>query len=178
MRSLRYLTGYVVPAFSFVGILAGGLWSVVTPVVVFLLLPLVELVHPGTTANLGPEDEQRAATDRTYDLALYAAVPIQLALIGTFAWRVSTGALSGAVLAGAIVSVGISCGVLGINAAHELGHRPRRFEQVLAKLLLATSLYMHFFIEHNRGHTSTRRRRAIRRRRGGESRCTRSWCGR
>jgi len=48
--------------------------------------------------------------------------------------------------------MGQLCGVLGINVGHELGHRVARFEQTLAKMLLLTSLYMHFFIEHNKGH--------------------------
>ena len=44
------------------------------------------------------------------------------------------------------------CGTFGINVGHELGHRSNKFEQLLAKMLLLTSLYMHFFIEHNKGH--------------------------
>jgi alkane 1-monooxygenase len=44
------------------------------------------------------------------------------------------------------------CGVFGINVGHELGHRVNFFEQTMAKALLLTSLYMHFFIEHNKGH--------------------------
>jgi alkane 1-monooxygenase len=48
--------------------------------------------------------------------------------------------------------MGMICGVLGINVAHELGHRPKPIERFMAKLLLATSLYMHFYIEHNKGH--------------------------
>ena len=44
------------------------------------------------------------------------------------------------------------CGVLGINVAHELGHRRTKYEKLLAKTLLMTSLYPHFFIEHNYGH--------------------------
>src|SRR5437868_7936031 len=48
--------------------------------------------------------------------------------------------------------MGLLCGSLGINVAHELGHRINKFEQFLAKSLLLTSLYMHFFIEHNKGH--------------------------
>jgi alkane 1-monooxygenase len=46
----------------------------------------------------------------------------------------------------------VVCGAFGINVAHELGHRTNKFEQFLAKSLLLTSLYMHFFIEHNKGH--------------------------
>ncbi len=41
---------------------------------------------------------------------------------------------------------------LFFNAAHELGHRNTWYEQLMSKMLLATSLYLHFFIEHNRGH--------------------------
>jgi len=48
--------------------------------------------------------------------------------------------------------MGLLCGTFGINIGHELGHRVNRFEQVLAKASLLTSLYMHFFIEHNKGH--------------------------
>ena len=53
---------------------------------------------------------------------------------------------------GRITGMGMLCGVTGINVAHELGHRSRKYEQFMAKILLLSSLYMHFFIEHNRGH--------------------------
>jgi alkane 1-monooxygenase len=48
--------------------------------------------------------------------------------------------------------MGLLCATFGINVAHELGHRVNKMEQTFAKLLLLTSLYMHFFIEHNKGH--------------------------
>jgi alkane 1-monooxygenase len=53
---------------------------------------------------------------------------------------------------GSIIGMGLLCGAFGINVAHELGHRTNKFEQFLAKSLLLSSLYMHFFIEHNKGH--------------------------
>jgi alkane 1-monooxygenase len=53
---------------------------------------------------------------------------------------------------GRIWVMGMLCGVFGINVGHELGHRVHRGEQLLAKMLLLTSQYMHFFIEHNKGH--------------------------
>jgi len=46
----------------------------------------------------------------------------------------------------------VMLGGIGINVAHELGHRQTRHEQFMAKALLLPSAYMHFFIEHNRGH--------------------------
>lgn len=54
--------------------------------------------------------------------------------------------------AGHVVAMGISMGVLGINIAHEMGHRKEKFYQHFGQLLLGTSLYMHFYIEHNKGH--------------------------
>jgi alkane 1-monooxygenase len=43
-------------------------------------------------------------------------------------------------------------GGIGITVAHELGHRTEKTEQTYSKILLMTVCYMHFFIEHNRGH--------------------------
>jgi len=53
---------------------------------------------------------------------------------------------------GKTMVMGLLCGVMGINVGHELGHRSKKLEKLLAKLLLLSSLYMHFFIEHNKGH--------------------------
>ena len=49
-------------------------------------------------------------------------------------------------LIGRILSYGIMCGVVGINVAHELGHKTNKTDQFLAKVLLTTTLYTHFFL--------------------------------
>jgi alkane 1-monooxygenase len=41
---------------------------------------------------------------------------------------------------------------IGINTAHELGHKKESVERWLSKIALAQSFYGHFYIEHNRGH--------------------------
>ena len=41
---------------------------------------------------------------------------------------------------------------LGLNTAHELGHKHNRLEQMLARLSLAVPAYGHFTVEHGRGH--------------------------
>jgi alkane 1-monooxygenase len=48
--------------------------------------------------------------------------------------------------------MGLLCGTNGINVGHELGHRSKTHEKIMAKALLLSSLYMHFYIEHNKGH--------------------------
>jgi len=55
-------------------------------------------------------------------------------------------------IVGRVSAMGLMCGSFGINVAHELGHRSTKREQWMAKALLLTSMYMHFIIEHNRGH--------------------------
>jgi alkane 1-monooxygenase len=53
---------------------------------------------------------------------------------------------------GISLSMGIFLGAMGINVAHELGHRDKAYERFMAKMLLLPNMYMHFIIEHNRGH--------------------------
>ena len=55
-------------------------------------------------------------------------------------------------LIGRISSLGVLCGILGINVGHELGHRTSRFERFLGEVLLLTSLETHFLPYHNSGH--------------------------
>ena len=94
--------------------------------------------------------EDQIRNDHFYDWILYAVVLLQYGSLYLFLSSISES--SGFDLMGQIISMGILCGTFGINVAHELGHRKSVFEQFLAKLLLLTSLYTHFFIEHNKGH--------------------------
>ncbi len=52
---------------------------------------------------------------------------------------------------GVALSVGVLGGV-GINTAHEMGHKKDSLERWLSKITLAQTGYGHFYIEHNRGH--------------------------
>jgi alkane 1-monooxygenase len=49
-------------------------------------------------------------------------------------------------------AVGTVTGGLGITIAHELGHRASRLDRAIAKALLVSVAYGHFFVEHVRGH--------------------------
>jgi alkane 1-monooxygenase len=53
---------------------------------------------------------------------------------------------------GRIVSMGLMCGVMGINIGHKLGHRSKRLHQFLGEILLLTSLNTHFLPYPNLGH--------------------------
>jgi alkane 1-monooxygenase len=102
------------------------------------------------TENVGEEVEDQIRKDIFYDWILYAVVLLQYGSLYIFLSNISGS--TGFDLMGQIISMGILCGTFGINVGHELGHRKPIFEQFLAKSLLLTSLYTHFFIEHNKGH--------------------------
>lgn len=146
--------GLVPAVLSFVSIAAGGWWTLLAPLFIFGAVPLMELFLPASRANLDEELEKNARSQRVFDFVVYATVPVQFALLGFFLYRVAFTAVSGWEIVGMTIAMAISCGALGINAAHELGHRRRPSEQRMSKALLLTSLYMHFNIEHNRGHHS------------------------
>ncbi len=116
------------------------------------LIPIVELfIKPGTK-NMTAAEEEIAKKDRMYDYMLYLVVVAQFAALAFFLFSMKQEGLTTFAVTGRVLSMGLLCGTFGINVGHELGHRVNRFEQVLAKSLLLTSLYMHFFIEHNKGH--------------------------
>lgn len=73
------------------------------------------------------------------------ALLVRMVMIGGF-WRIDT-------LVGWII-VGVNSGYSAIVVAHELIHRPEATHFLLGRLLLCTTLYDHFSVEHIRGHHS------------------------
>ncbi|MEI9809971.1 MAG: fatty acid desaturase [Bacteroidota bacterium] len=97
-------------------------------------------------------EEEIARKNRIYDYLLYFVVLLQYIALILFLYAMSHDEMTWIDIAGRIWVMGMLCGVFGINAGHELGHRVNKWEQGLAKMLLLTSQYMHFFVEHNKGH--------------------------
>lgn len=91
-------------------------------------------------------EEEMAKKDWTYDFIVWSVVPLQFTLMFYFLNRVDDGSMPLWVKLGMIFAFGMACGVLGINVAHELGHRNTWYEQLMSKMLLATSLYLHFLL--------------------------------
>ena len=149
---MKYFLVYVSPAVVFISIYFAGIWSYLALVYVFVFIPLMELLLTGTTYNMNKGEEDLAKKNKLFDFILYSMVPIQFALLFYFLFSVSRPGLVFYEKIGMMASFGMSCGALGINAAHELGHRYKWYEQLMSKMLLSTTQYMHFFIEHNRGH--------------------------
>jgi alkane 1-monooxygenase len=128
-------------------------WMVWMPMIIaWIVIPGLELLIKPSAANLNEAEEEMAKKSRLYDILLWLVVPLQYVSLYFFLNSMKEENLAWHDVAGRIWVMGLLCGVFGINVGHELGHRVNQWEQFLAKSLLLTSLYMHFFTEHNKGH--------------------------
>ena len=151
-KDYKYLFAYLLPLAGLLGVHYGGAWSPGSIYVAFVLLPVMELILPTSPGNHPEAEEDTRTNRRFFDWLLYLNVPVLYGIIAYFLYVATTRELSGWETAGMVCNVGLLIGSIGINVAHELGHRAKQGEQLLAQILLLPGLYMHFFIEHNRGH--------------------------
>ncbi|MFO0362550.1 MAG: alkane 1-monooxygenase [Flavobacteriales bacterium] len=152
MRILKYLAAFSLPLSVGLSFTREGWISFLPVVYAFIAIPIVEYFIGEDPTNLDAAERELARKDNAYDILLWLTVPTQVGMLAWFLWLMKNEPADGVTTAGRIASMGLMCGVFGINVAHELGHRTTKFEQVLARIMLCTSFYMHFFIEHNRGH--------------------------
>jgi len=151
-----WLFGLIVPLFPFMGgalatVTGWGVFWYIGPILILGLIPILDLIAGIDRSN--PPDDVIAAleADKYYRWITYLYLPLQYAALLWACWLWSSGALSLADNIGLALTIGTVAGI-GINTAHELGHKKEKVERWLAKIALAQSFYGHFYIEHNRGH--------------------------
>lgn len=152
MKDLKYLAALSIPITVLFGIYFKGVFTFITPVYAFVIIPVLELVFPIDNSNINEKESKNLLHKKIFDWLLYLNLPIVYGLLFYALLTVSTTPLETYEFIGLIISVGIVLGVNGINVAHELGHRQSSNERFLGKALLLPALYMHFYIEHNFGH--------------------------
>ena len=152
MKDAKYIVAYIAPIAAFLGLYFRSWASPGAIYIAFVIIPFIELFAKGTTANLSEEEEESKLASKFFDILLYLNVPILYGLIIYYFHILNTVDLTLLELIGCTANIGLIVGSIGINVAHELGHRSNKAEQFMSKLLLMSALYMHFFIEHNRGH--------------------------
>ncbi|MBL4657356.1 MAG: alkane 1-monooxygenase [Flavobacteriales bacterium] len=151
-RAFKYLAIFTGPVIGYISLSQLGWWTWALPIYAYVFIPLLEVFIGGNEDNMSEVEEEMTRKDRIYDWLLYIQVPIQYGFLVFFLFAITEPDLTTFEYAGRILTMGIACVSLGINVGHELGHRAKPYERVLAKLLLLSTLYMHFIIEHNRGH--------------------------
>ncbi len=138
-----YLLCILVPIMSLVSLYSDNIWVVCSPAVcAFIIVPILDFIPFKFHLAKGSQ--------KTFNNVLYAVCFFYLFAIVLFLNKLPE--LNGTMLVLKSFMMALSGVVVGINCAHELGHRNSRGEILLAKTLLFTVSYMQFFIEHNRGH--------------------------
>lgn len=152
LRFLKFLIPFILYFGSIRSFNSHG-WVIWLPLIfAWFFIPLVEFLIKPNPANMSTAEEEIAKKNKGYDILLYLVVAVQYFALYEFLSSMKNDTLTWDETIGRIWVMGLLCGVFGINVGHELGHRVNKFEQALAKALLLTSLYMHFFTEHNKGH--------------------------
>lgn len=153
MKDLKYLIAYIAPLSALIALYFQGLLSYSGLFIAFILIPVLEeLFAKKSTANFSETEEESRLKNIFFDVLLYLNVPLLYGIIFYYFYNLAYADLAPYEIVGLTISMGVIMGSTGINVAHELGHRSTKFEQFLSKMLLLPNLYMHFFIEHNRGH--------------------------
>src|SRR5665647_511430 len=141
-RYKYFLPILIIPIIMFISFKFLGYWSFFAFGFVYVFIPVVEFIFTGTTENFTAQEESDERKDIYYDLLIYSMVPMQYFILGLYLWTITSRPLVWYEYLGITLAMGIACGALGINVAHELGHRTKKYEQWMAKSLLLTTLYM------------------------------------
>jgi len=154
----RYLwmSSLFMPLFPMLGIIGyfafGTQWALLVPVVfTYAVIPFLDYLI-GSDENNPPEEiVPQLEDDKYYRVLTWLTVPMHFIVLIAIATFVGTQDLTLWSVLLLAVTAGMYSG-LGINTAHELGHKKPELERLLAKIVLAVPTYGHFCIEHNRGH--------------------------
>ena len=150
VRSAPFWLSFSLAATAAAAIAWGGMWMAATPVLVFLLVPVFDVVGGHARANPVPDavGEPRLLAD----LPLFVWVLVQLGLIVAALVRVRSGELEPGELVALAAALGLCTGAGGINVAHELMHRAAPTARAAAEVLMTSVSYTHFCVEHVHGH--------------------------
>ena len=152
-KKLGFFSAFIIPALVMTGSYAGGWWNFSSIIFVFILIPIIDYQLGLDTHNVPKEEKEKVGEEFYYRFVTYMWVYLQFGFLVWSVYRISTGALtSPQEWIGFTIGCALVTGGIGITVAHELGHKKSRLEQFYSKALLMTVCYMHFFIEHNRGH--------------------------
>jgi len=120
----------------------GPVAPLLTIALLLLLLIGAERLAPGARV------ENSRGAELAFRLVPFVYVPVQL---GVIVWSV-TQAGEGLSFAALALAAGITTGVFGVLAAHELVHNPKPMSQLFGVAMLSWMSYRHFRIAHVFGH--------------------------
>ncbi len=153
LRKIGFFTAFIIPALVIAGFYLGGFWNFLAIGFSFSALPLIDRWAGIDTSNVPESKLKEVAEEFYYRFVTYVWAFFQLAFFIWAGYAVTSGKFhSWSDWFSFTLSFSLVSGGIGITVAHELGHKKSSFEKFLSKALLMTVSYMHFYIEHNRGH--------------------------
>lgn len=152
MKKIGFFSALILPVLLILGFYLGGPFQWMIHLFVFLLVPIMDFLIQKDTANVPKGEVSEVTKARFYRLITFIWVYIQLGIISWGFYVITTFPLTLTEWMAFTSGMALVTGGIGITVAHELGHRSEKIEQFYSKVLLMTVGYMHFFIEHNRGH--------------------------
>lgn len=153
LKKIGFFMAFIIPSMVIFGFYLGGWWNYLTLVLVFFIIPMIDLLIGTDTRNIPEEEVSVVSADYFYRFVTYTWTYFQIGFIVWACYVVAQQGLnSWYEWIGFTLGVSLVTGGIGITVAHELGHKKSFIERFYSKLILMTVGYMHFYIEHNRGH--------------------------
>src|ERR1700710_58516 len=155
-KRYAWLLGLLVPllpfmAWGLVSLTGLGVFWFWGPLFIFGVMPFLDTLIGKDSSNPPDSVVKYLEQDRYYRWCTYAFIPLQVVALVGGAALLAGDDLGLVEKLGLALTLGCVNGI-GINTAHELGHKRASAERWLSKVALAPTGYGHFFIEHNRGH--------------------------
>ncbi|MCU0390819.1 MAG: alkane 1-monooxygenase [Thermoflexibacter sp.] len=151
-KKIGFFSAFIIPSLVIGGYYMGGIWNFITVIFVFVCIPIIDALVGKDGENVEDNVLPIIAEEFYYRFVLYIWVYMQFAFL---IWGCSIIANQNMTIleyVGFMMGFPLVTGGVGITVAHELGHKKSTLERFYAKSLLMTTCYMHFYIEHNRGH--------------------------
>ncbi len=148
MKALPFLSIYLLAPVIWVGVLLGGAWTWLTPVVLFIAVPILDVIAGTDTGETASEGTPGTAFDNLLRGWVVVGALTHIVVLH----HITTASLSAVETTGLVVGMALLSATASINIAHELMHRKRPLDRGIAELLMQTVSYPHFCVEHVLGH--------------------------
>ncbi len=132
-------------------VLGGGYWLITGTLYSYIIIPLIDEFVGRDSENVSKDQILILSNDKYFEILVHILVYVCAGIVVWGAYLLGTGELNWIQAAFLILSIGIMS-TESINLAHELGHKQSKAAQFSARFALMTVSYMHFIIEHNKGH--------------------------
>nr|WP_299420732.1 alkane 1-monooxygenase [uncultured Emticicia sp.] len=151
-KKIGFAWGYSFVAFFILGYYyISPNWTFFVFIYAYCLIPILDEIVSRDSQNASTEEYEKLLNDRYFDFLVYSHVYIQYFMLLWGCYVLTHDDLTWYQIFGLMLSQGVYASTI-INVAHELGHRKSALARLHARAALISVCYMHFFVEHNRGH--------------------------